>query len=281
MIRRPPRSTLSSSSAASDVYKRQSEGNAADSQGFPNGTRRCMDFTVKQTTVTIDGAPLQVSLPSVQMDEATKSDVAKAGAFFALTGVTGVLAVGGAAALEEWHAMARGPIREPSPVERGPRLQPNRSRVRQVSKKPQTRQEKLLAKEMRRARERQLMEQMCSDNANGSGAEPRGRYQPGYSEAGLSPRRTASLDSLMTAARTESPSTEEHGDESPRYQRIQREKMLMEQMADHKRQEQLYDTDVAVRVAPPRGLVPRPRKSSSRASSPLPGAGPTFRRSSF
>src|SRR5664280_3834900 len=39
MIRRPPRSTLSSSSAASDVYKRQAtEGQAVRQLGFPDAT---------------------------------------------------------------------------------------------------------------------------------------------------------------------------------------------------------------------------------------------------
>src|SRR5674536_208507 len=40
MIRRPPRSTLSSSSAASDVYKRQAPARRASGRGTPAGSRR-------------------------------------------------------------------------------------------------------------------------------------------------------------------------------------------------------------------------------------------------
>ena len=48
MIRRPPRSTLSSSSAASDVYKRQV-------YFFGNGARKCKDAIGHPNARFIDG----------------------------------------------------------------------------------------------------------------------------------------------------------------------------------------------------------------------------------
>ena len=49
MIRRPPRSTQSRSSAASDVYKRQSSGCPLMSAGRARRTGRCMSRARKET----------------------------------------------------------------------------------------------------------------------------------------------------------------------------------------------------------------------------------------
>src|SRR5665648_1259590 len=61
MIRRPPRSTLSSSSAASDVYKRQALGRLRDLASFaPKKVKKapCQDVVLRGDEVNLDLLPV-------------------------------------------------------------------------------------------------------------------------------------------------------------------------------------------------------------------------------
>eukprot|EP00658_Telonema_sp_P-2_P075876 TRINITY_DN6568_c0_g1_i2.p1 TRINITY_DN6568_c0_g1~~TRINITY_DN6568_c0_g1_i2.p1 ORF type:complete len:253 (+),score=35.28 TRINITY_DN6568_c0_g1_i2:67-825(+) len=241
-----------------------------------------MQFHLKPTELQVDGAPVKVHIPTLEMDEATKKEVAKAGAFFALTGVTGALAVGGAAALDEWHAMAQGPMQPPTT----PRSR--RCRVRRVSgkDKPQTPEEKRTARMLRRARETELIAQMRNDSVSGSGVEPRGRYQPSYSPA-ESPSseltRAQSVDSLRGLAQLHLGDGELDTPPSPmavvpRQERMLRERLLMQQMTDLKREYHTLDASsenpppcASPRVVPRPRAIPRPR--NRHAENGCPGEG--------
>jgi len=211
-----------------------------------------MEFKWKQKEVTLDGSPLKISIPTVEMDAKTKQDVAKTAVGLALGGVSGAVAMGGVLALDEWKALngsrSGEPSRSTTPLTPRSRDQVQR-RCRVVTRRtlPVSREEKIAARNNRRARERLLMQQMSMEarQMNSVGHEPRGRYQPdspsvkatsilrsrSLPELGLEP---ASSPDASPVAASEPPLT-------PRQQRLQRERALMEQMAEMKRQEQHYD----------------------------------------
>eukprot|EP00656_Telonema_subtile_P033920 TRINITY_DN3803_c0_g1_i8.p2 TRINITY_DN3803_c0_g1~~TRINITY_DN3803_c0_g1_i8.p2 ORF type:complete len:113 (-),score=41.88 TRINITY_DN3803_c0_g1_i8:57-395(-) len=102
MIRRPPRSTLSSSSAASDVYKRQAPKEAAPKKEAPKkeapkeaefnleeqraaARAKAKEFAASLTPeeAAIYGAKIQVAASGVRLDSDSDSD---GGADFAVGG---------------------------------------------------------------------------------------------------------------------------------------------------------------------------------------------------
>ena len=217
-----------------------------------------MEFKWKQAQVNVDGSPLQVTIPSLSLDEEAKKTATKAVVGLALGGVSGAVAIGGVFALDEWGAVrgtkklnSTSKSRDSTPVTD----RSGRRRCRVQHARTLTKEAKLAARNERREREKLLMKQMGFDanQMQAAGVEPRGRYQldspsasPMKAVGGMG-LRCSSLPELKPAgAAAESPSMCESpfSDSviSPREQRRRREKSLMLQMAEKRREEERLET---------------------------------------